>query len=515
MGCRARQNGLLCCSEALLLLLSIVQVMAEGGRQVVLPMLSDTGLASASSIAVQVQRSASGSSWEVLLLPAVRVDNRLSTPVHICMSREVGNPTSSPGGTPGRTQQHEALEVPSGGSAELPLRGTSSVLRLWLGGDVANGTGWSQAVPLLPLNHQRQHRQGQQQDPVLMVLHSSAAAAATALAAGVRSPTTRWAASQQLGAVLAQVAPPDRATGQACIRIWPPLLLRNATPCPLRLVLPPMCPQQAQQGPPPAPQELLLPPGGSHQLTVPLHGGTVGALLSLEARGCGNRHAAAASEGSSGEAAQHRLPIVVPPLIAESPEQQWFGSGRAKDEAGSSDEAARAVLIAPPGEATWLRLPLVVARPSSTPTAAAPEGTASGGSGGALTTDCLLVTQQHADGLPLLQLSLQPALAVHNCLPVPLHFQVGFRGAQKRGRSWPGAPEHAICTMQASVGTHPSSSLPGAPSPSAPLHLPAVAMSCCDFTLAGCAGAGSTASGGACGLVVASSRRSQPRGRCG
>lgn len=419
--------------------------MAAGGQQLALPAPGSLSTGGGSSIAVQVRRSSSGAGWEVLLLPAVRVDNRLSAPVHICLSREVGTQVSSPGGSRARAQQqHQALQVPSGGSAEAPLHGSSTVLRLWLGGDVASGTGWSQAVPLLPHSQQQQQGGARQGEPVLMVLHSSTAAAATALAAGVRSPAAPWAAAQQLGAVLAQAAPPDAATGQACIRLWPPLLLRNATPCPLRLLLPPLAAPAALQNAQQGQRELVLSPGASHQLAVPLQGGTVAALLSLEAGSSGDAPAAGVENGR-GTAGPRSLAVVVPPLIAESAEQQWFGSGGPKQSPGSDSEAARAAFIAPPGEATWLRLPLLLAAPDNLPEATAGEHASSGGSsgGGALTTDLLLVTQQHADGLPLLQLTLQPALAVHNCLPVPLLFQVGCH--EGRQRSLEPTRRHAGC----------------------------------------------------------------------
>ncbi|KAL4436856.1 hypothetical protein ABPG75_003995 [Micractinium tetrahymenae] len=455
-----------------------VDVMAAGGQQLVLP-THGNGSGGGSSIAVQVRASSSGSGWEVLLLPALRVDNRLSAPVHVCLSRDGGIQVTSPGGSRARAQQqNQTLEVPSGGSAQAPLHGSGTQLRLWLGGDVASGTGWSQAIPLLPWH--QQHGTAQQKDPVLMVLHSSPAAAATALAAGVRSPTAPWAAAQQLGAVLAQMVPPDAATGQSCIRFWPPLLLRNATPCPLRLLLPLACAQQAQQGTPAAQQqqgqqeqkELLLMPGDSHQLTVPLHGGTVGALLALEA-GCSGSPAAAAVGHGSTAAAPRGLPVVVPPLIAESAEQQWFGRGGPKPAAGGGDGAAPAVYIATPQEATWLRLPLLVAGPGGPPAAGGPESTggSSATSSSAPTTDCLLVTQQHAGGLPLLQLTLQPALVVHNCLPVPLLFQVpaaapvevpaGWSLPLPAGRSPSGGAADEAVVLLPLAGVHNSSPEPG------------------------------------------------------
>lgn len=404
--------------------------MAAGGRQLVLPMPNGLGSGGSSSIAAQVRRNGSDSGWEVSLLPAVRVENRLSAPVHVCLSREGGDQAGSPGASrDGAQHQHQALEVPSRGSTEVLLLGNDTLLRLWLGGDVASGTGWSQAIGLLPHSHQRQQGHGQQKEAVLMVLHSSPAAAATALAAGVRPPAAPWAATQQLGAVLAQAVPPSAATGQACIRFWPPLLLQNATPCPLRLLLPPLGARQAQRGASAGPehaqheQQVLLTPGGSHQLTVPLHGGTVGALLSLQAGTCSDSTAAGVSDD---EATSRSLSLVVPPLIAESADQQWFGSSGPKRAPGS-EEAAQAVYIAPPGEATWLRLPLVMSGTGNVLEGTATESTCTGGGSrsSVCTSDLLLATQQDADGLPLLRLTLQPALAVHNCLPVPLLFQVG------------------------------------------------------------------------------------------
>ena len=106
---------------------------------------------------------------------------------------------------------------------------------------------------------------------------------------------------------------------------------------------------------------------------------------------------------------------MVPPLIAESAEQQWFGSSGLKRAAGAAALAAGpALFIAPPGESACLRLPLTL------DSAADPAATASV----AAVADCVMLTQQHTDGLPLLQLSLMPALVVHNCLPVALLFQV-------------------------------------------------------------------------------------------
>lgn len=407
------------------------------------------------SLAVHVRHSSSGSSWEVLLLPAVQVANHLSAPVHVCLSREVSSLASMGGSAHSRVQQqHQVLEIGSGGSANAQLHGGGTLLRLWLGGDISSGGGWSQAISLPQYHNQPQH------EPLLMVLHCSPAASASAMGAGVRAPAAPGAAKQQLGALLAQLLPPDAATGQASIRIWPPLLLRNALPCPVRLLLPvagaagagaaaaelqPAAPAQHAVGQQPSQQELVLPPGASHQLTVPLHGGTVGALLAVEATPAGAGSAAASYGNASSSGSRPGVAVVVPPLIAESAEQQWFGSAGIKAAAsgavvGGAEAVgpAAAVFIAPPGEATWLRLPLLVC------SRATHAGDSSAAAGSTLMSDCLLVTQQHADGLPLLQLTIQPALAVHNCLPVPLLFQVGcicgrrdFQCVCRQGVPWP------------------------------------------------------------------------------
>jgi hypothetical protein len=371
-----------------------LQVMATGGHPLLLPM---PGGGCSSSLAVQVQRSSCGGSWEVLLLPGMRVVNHLAAAMHVALtdSSAVRGSPAKQGRGQQQQQQHEAVEVGSGCSTNLQVQGISTQLRLWLGDGArsggASGSGWSQAL-LLP----RQERQ----EALLMVLHSSPAAGASATAAGLQAPAAAGAACQQLGAVLAQMLPPDAASGQASIHFWPPLLLHNAMPCAVRLLLPApgtAAGQQQQQ------HVVVLQPGASHQLTVPLQGGRVGALLALDAAassGGGNK-AEVSAAGDAGVA------LVVPPLIAESAEQQWFGSSGLKRAAAPA--AGPALFIAPPGESACLRLPLVL------DSAAAPAAAAA---------DCVMVTQQHTDGLPLLQLSLVPALVVHNCLPVPLLFQV-------------------------------------------------------------------------------------------
>lgn len=412
--------------------------MAAGGH----PLLLRAPDGCSAMLAVQV-RHASGGGWEAVLLPAVRVENHLSVPLHLCLTNDVPaapSSGSSKGSPAARQQQHALLDVRPSGCADTALHSFRAVLRLWLGGDVSSGGGWSQAVSMPRFR-------GAQPEPLLMVLHCSPAAAASAVGAGVRPPTAPDAAVQQLGAVLAQLLPPDGASGQVTVRLWPSLLLRNAMPCPVRLLLP--VPASAVPGQPASPQqqrlqhhEVVLPAGGSQQLTVPLRGGTVGAFVALEPPGehtAGSSSSSSDGGGGGGGMKSPGVAVVVPPLIAESAEQQWFGAGSgARQAAGSGAPlGAAALFIAPPGEAVCLQLPVRVDLPSGLPGAAG-----GGGSGSTVVqADCLLVTQQHTDGVPLLQLTLRPALAVHNCLPLPLVFQV--RGllqmqAIRVDRAWDG-----------------------------------------------------------------------------
>lgn len=399
------------------------------------------------SLAAQVQPSSSGGGWEVVLRPGMRVVNHLSLTVHFCLTRDGwdGSDDGSAAAAPAqqrspqrrRREQHTPVVLSSGGTTDLRLPGQGAVLRLFLGGGTSGspGAGWSQALSL--------PQQRPQQAAALMVLHSSPAAAATATAAGLDTPPEA-AGQLPLGSVLAQLRPPD-ASGQASLHFWPPLLLHNSTPCTLRLLLPAGAPQQPGAAPAQQPlQEVTLPPGSSRQLAVPLQGGPVGSLLALspeEADGSSPAvPAAVAANGSRG------LAIVVPPLIAESAEQQWFGAGGPQAAVQSPrGQPPPAVYIAPPGEATGLRLPLLLpAGQQSAASAAVAEGaaaappggskdvTAGDSSGPAAVADCMLVTQHHADGLPCMQLSLLPALVVHNCLPVPMLFQVSKRGEMQQ-----------------------------------------------------------------------------------
>jgi hypothetical protein len=394
--------------------------------------------------------------------------------VHFSLSPAVSSGRALP--SQQQHQQHaqaQTLELASGGTTHLPALGSGRLLRLWLGGGDpgsagSGGGGWSQAVLLPRLSHQPDAARAsfEAQEPMLLVLFSSPAAAASATAAGVEPPAGS-ASRQQLGAVLAQLLPPDAATGQASVHFWPPLLLHNKMPCPLRLMLPAAVPGTAAAGAPaagsppqqapPALQEVVLAPGASRQLMVPLQGGTVGALLALQAcstisssssssRNSAHTAGGAADGGSSRSTAlasayERGLAVVVPRLIADSPDQQWFG-GRAESgaapgaAAGAGAAHAAAVYISPPGESTCLHLPLLLTAPGSTDSAGSTAGAGNGaaasggirgsGSGNVLMADCVLVTQQHTQGLPLLQLLLLPALAVHNCLPVPLLFKASW-----------------------------------------------------------------------------------------
>lgn len=405
--------------------------MACGGHPVLLP----APHGGAHAVAAQVRRG-SGGGWQVELRPGLAVVNHLSLPLHLCLSCDGahaegggsrGSAAASPTQplSPGRRQrgQHLAVQVGSGGRRDLRLPDSSMQLRLWLGGNLAGGpgSGWSQAVAV-------QHYQ-QRRELALMVLHSSPAAAATATAAGLDAPA---AAAHQtpLGSVLAQLAPPDGASGQATLHLWPPLLLHNSMPCALRLLLPAANPQQpfAPQQEQPV-EEVVVPPGGSRQLAVPLQGGAVGSLLALEAAGAdGGGESLASRSGSRGMA------IVVPPLIAESADERWFGAAAASPR--GSKPAGPAVYIAPPGESAALRMPLLAApggEPAAAPEGAAqPNGGSQAGAGSAeptvLAADCVMVTQPHSEALPCMQLALLPALAVHNCLPVPLLFQARLLG---------------------------------------------------------------------------------------
>ena len=398
------------------------QVMACGGHEVLLPGLGGVRR----SLAVQVQHG-SGGVWEVALRPGLRVVNHLAVPAHLCLACEGA---SSFGGSSGadaaaarspqkrQRAQHQSVQVTGGSGTDLLIPDGGSQMRLWLGGNLSGGpgSGWSQAVPM-PQQHRRR-------EAALMVLHSSPAAAATATAAGLDVPAAA-AAQAPLGSVLAQLLPPDAASGQATLHLWPPLLLHNSMPCALRLLLPaadalqPYPPQLEQQH-----VEVVVPPGSSRQLAVPLQGGTVGALLALDPAGGGGGPA-------GGGGSSRGMAIVVPPLIAESAEEQWFGAGGPQSPARG--KALPAVFIAPPGEATGLRLPLLLPpRGGAAEAAAAPNGAAEGGGAAgsgkshtAPVADCLLATQHSFSGLPCMQLSLLPALAVHNCLPVPLLFRVG------------------------------------------------------------------------------------------
>lgn len=404
-----------------------MQVMAAGGHRVSLP---SAGAAAPSSLAAHVrQRSDGGSGWEVRLLPALRAVNHMSAAVTFCLTSDGGAASSgSTQGSPAhprspqrwRREQHQAVEVGSGGGTDLHMPGKGTVLRLWLGGGgsgAAPGAGWSQAVTLPTHSRSR--------DPILMVLHSSPAATASATAAGLSA----LAAQPPLGSVLAQLLPPDPATGQASLHFWPPLLLHNHTPCALRLRLPagvvPLLHQQLEAPQQPG-EEVLLPPGGSRQLTAPLQGGAVGSLLALEPSPAGG----AGSSGSGGGDVSMGagLSLVVPPLVAESAEQQWFDGSSPKKLAGGKGQPA--LYIAPPGEASLLRLPLLLpgVEAGAAQGAAGPGTTAAVAQGGGESTvapaDCMLVTQQHSAELPCMQLLLLPTLTVRNCLPVPVLFQV-------------------------------------------------------------------------------------------
>jgi hypothetical protein len=404
----------------------------------------------------------------------------MAVPLHFALSPEPGC-----GGGKAAKLQQTLLQVASGSDVRLPPQAGGMLLRLWLGsGGAATGCGgWSQAVTLPVSGLLSAVSAGQKkQEPMLMVLHSSPAAAASAAAAGLASPLA-CAAQQQLGAVLGQLVPPDHASGQSTIHFWPPLLLRNETPCPLRLLLPIAQGTTSSNGPSSLAQlgqqlqptqqevlparlvEVLLAPGASQQLMVPLQGGTVGALLALEAPASQASLNSSLVNGDTQNAAPDAdvaqppvgqplsfgpgLALVVPPLIAETAEQQWFGSAPA-DRPGTPSAAAAAapqaaVYIAPPGEAACMHLPLLLggaSRISSAPEGSAgctaaeaaavtsPRRASSGrgpivlAGGSALMADCLLVTRQQSKELPLLQLVVVPALAVHNCLPVPLLFKV-------------------------------------------------------------------------------------------
>ena len=425
-----------------------LQVMASGGHPILLPTPGRGSSSAGRSLAAQVRPSSSGSGWEVVLRPGMRVVNHLSSPVHFCLTRDGwdGSDDGSAAAAPAqqrspqrrRREQHTPVVISSGGSTDLRLPPDGAMLRLFLGGGASGspGAGWSQALSLPQ----------QRQQPALMVLHSSPAAAATATAAGLDTPPEA-AGQPPLGSVLAQLLPPD-ASGQAALHFWPPLLLHNSTQCTLRLLLPAGGPQlpgtdPAQQ----QMQEVILAPGSSRQLAVPLQGGPVGSLLALSPTAAeGTSSAAPAVAAGSGS---RGMALVVPPLIAESAEQQWFGASGPQAVQSPRGKPPPAVYIAPPGQSTSLRLPLLLpaaqepaANAAAAAAAAAPHGDAStsgkeiaagddGASGPAATAaaDCVLVTQHHADGLPCMQLSLLPAMVVHNCLPVPMLFQV-------RGKSW-------------------------------------------------------------------------------
>lgn len=493
-----------------------LQVMASGGHPILLPTPGRSSSSAGRSLAAQVRPSSSGSGWEVVLRPGMRVVNHLSSPVHFCLTRDgwEGSDDGSAAAAPAqqrspqrrRREQHTPVAISSGGSTDLRLPADGAMLRLFLGGGTIGspGAGWSQALSLPQ----------QRQQPALMVLHSSPAAAATATAAGLDTPPEA-AGQPPLGSVLAQLLPPD-ASGQAALHFWPPLLLHNSTQCALRLLLPAGGPQlpgadPAQQ----QVQEVVLAPGSSRQLAVSLQGGPVGSLLALSPTATeGTSPAAPAAAAGSGS---RGMAIVVPPLIAESAEQQWFGASGPQAVHSPRGKPPPAVYIAPPGQSTSLRLPLLLpaaqgsaanAKAAAAAAIAATHGNASTGgkeiaasgdsvSGPAAAADCVLVTQHHADGLPCMQLSLLPAMVVHNCLPVPILFQV-------RGGSWLCLPPVCIALLADALLLAGWS-----------LYLPIVLLlnlcrttqcSTIAATAASCAGAWGSSCGGACRAVTAAGR---------
>lgn len=349
-------------------------MLAEGTHHVLLRHATAPCL---TSVAVRVQRSAGpGSGWKVHLHPGLRLVNRLGTAVCCHVSSGLAQAQAETlelggGGGASPLQLLEALPEEGGGAPPPPGQ-----LHLWLGA----AHGWSQALPLCL----------QGGAPAVQVLCSErrkgwAAVGASAAAAGGLPPPV--GAERQrlapLGAVLAQVLPPEPATGQATVVLWPPARLCNRLPFAVHLELPPALDPDAGDGEPPGRcRRHELAPGEDLALAVAPSGGEVVRV-------------------AAGPAAPTSLPIVVPSLASLGDDEAALDSAAALSTAAAAG-AGDALFLPPPGQAVQLHLP------------GAPAGFASSGS-----VAVWLVTEQ-ASALPQLALTLLPLGVVRSCLPMPV-----------------------------------------------------------------------------------------------
>lgn len=242
-----------------------------------------------------------------------------------------------------------------------------------------------------------------------------------------------------LGAVLCHLKPLDPRTGQAVLSFWPPVILQNRLPLPLLLQLPPIrsAPPTPQRGAPAAP--LVAPPGAAAGQLMEGH-----SRRALAAGGClplpvcysggelvrlrlGQAHQEDGAQQHSDWAGPFSQPLASPRMVgaAEEPAEPAPGEG--------------VLLIPHPGDCALLELPRcaagglaagaagVAALDLSAGTMAAGAQQAQQqqvGGAGLECVQCVLVTEQQSEDLPLLRLSVVPLGVVHNCLPLDLVFEV-------------------------------------------------------------------------------------------
>eukprot|EP00887_Chlorella_sp_A99_P008011 scaffold12.g8011.t1 len=365
-----------------------LEIMAPGSHHV---LLRHPIAGCCTSLAVRV-RGSPQSTWEVELLPGLRLENRLPTPVccHISSGLQQG--------------QQEVVGVEGGGAAtdlqmleataELPPQRPGQ-LQLWLG----SAAGWSQPLALRLQGAQPQVEVLRPAEPKRA--HSAAAAAGGG--GGLPPPVgAELQARAPTGVVLAQVLPPDEATGQAVVVLWPPVTLRNGLPCPVYLAIPAVLATPAAapaagsahpmaNGQPPwGTQRSLLPPGARVSLAVLPQGGEIARV-------------------ATGAAAPASAPITAPGLAAPGDAGAVLASASAFSAAAAAAPAGEALFLPPPGQAALLQLPSAPAL--------------SGGGAdfcGSRSTGVWLLTEQRSPELPLLDLTLLPVAVAWNSLPVPV-----------------------------------------------------------------------------------------------